>query len=286
MINEQALKDRLKKIAQEKNININVCWKQFLLERFLVRLAHSAHADKFIFKGGFLLAYHLQIGRETIDLDFLLTQMKAEKNKLQKVLEQIISLPLNDGFNFSLDSIELLNHPHMDYQGYRVVLNTAFSKMKDKIQVDVGIGDIVEPLIKDIPLVKYKNIPLFESFVSLLVYPLETIFAEKFETIISKGVSNSRMKDYHDLILMLRGKHILDSDKLKYAIKKTFSHRKTVLKPIEFEESSIKHIQKFWSAHLRGLGNNAVNYNLPKNIPEVIKEINQYIFSLKIDFVM
>ena len=78
MINEQALKDRLQTIAKEKEIPFNACWKQLLLERFLARLSRSSHVNKFIFKGGFLLSYMMKIGRETVDLDFLLTRMNAE----------------------------------------------------------------------------------------------------------------------------------------------------------------------------------------------------------------
>ena len=89
MINEQALKDRLHTIAKEKNIHFNACWKQLLLERFLTRLSRSPHANKFIFKGGFLLAYMMKIGRETTDLDFLLTRMKAEKEEIQRVLKKL-----------------------------------------------------------------------------------------------------------------------------------------------------------------------------------------------------
>lgn len=79
MINEQALKDRLHTIAKEKDIQFNSCWKKLLLERFLTRLARSSHSNKFIFKGGFLLAYMMKIGRETTDLDFLLMHMKTGK---------------------------------------------------------------------------------------------------------------------------------------------------------------------------------------------------------------
>lgn len=78
MINEQALKGRLQIIAKEKDIHFNACWKQLLLERFLALLSRSLHVNKFIFKGGFLISYMMKIGRETIDLDFLLTQMTAE----------------------------------------------------------------------------------------------------------------------------------------------------------------------------------------------------------------
>src|SRR3990167_10060835 len=113
MINEQALKDRLHTIAKEKEIQFNACWKQLLLERFLARLARSSHANKFIFKGGFLLAYMMKIGRETTDLDFLLTRMKTEKEEIQQVLEEIISIRSEDRFTFSFNRIELLSQPHM-----------------------------------------------------------------------------------------------------------------------------------------------------------------------------
>ena len=83
MMNEQALKDRLQTIAKEKEIHFNACWKQLLLERFLVRLSQSRYADTFIFKGGFLLSFIMKIGRETMDLDFLLTRMNAETEALK-----------------------------------------------------------------------------------------------------------------------------------------------------------------------------------------------------------
>ncbi|MGB7128267.1 MAG: nucleotidyl transferase AbiEii/AbiGii toxin family protein [Candidatus Rhabdochlamydia sp.] len=225
MINEQALKDRLKIVARERNIPFNACWKQLLLERFLARLASSKYSNRFIFKGGFLLSYLIKIGRETTDLDFLLTQMKVEENELQEILKEISSIHLADGFIFVFDSIKLLNQPHMEYPGYRIILNTTFAKMKDKIQVDIGVGDIVEPLTYKILLVQYRGNPFFESVISLSVYPVEAIFSEKLETILSKGASNSRMKDYHDLILLIRNEGVLNLSKLEESIVRTFSNR-------------------------------------------------------------
>ncbi|MDE3046261.1 MAG: nucleotidyl transferase AbiEii/AbiGii toxin family protein [Verrucomicrobiota bacterium] len=127
------LSKRLQTIAKEKSIPFNSCWKQLLLERFLVRLGHSPHANKLVFKGGFLLAYLLKIGRETVDLDFLLTRMKAEKKALEKMGREIATIPIQDGFTFSFAGIELLSQPHMDYPGYRVTFDSLFAKMKDKI---------------------------------------------------------------------------------------------------------------------------------------------------------
>jgi predicted nucleotidyltransferase component of viral defense system len=280
MMNEQALKDRLQTIARERGMPFNACWKQLLLERFLARLAGSIHSNKFIFKGGFLLSYLMEIGRETMDLDFLLARMSTEENELRKIFEEIILVHSADGFVFSFDSLQPLNQPHMNYPGYRVVLNTTFAKMKDKIQVDMGIGDVVEPLTREIPLIQYHGKPFFETAISLLVYPLETIFSEKLETILSKGASNSRMKDYHDLILLIHGKG-LDIEKLKKAVFNTFSHRGTAFRPIEFDEASQKALQKLWTAHLQGLGDNARDLSLPKNISTAIEEINEHVASFK-----
>lgn len=106
MISEQALKDRLQIIAKEKEIHFNACWKQLLLERFLARLSRSSHVDKFIFKGGFPPSYLMKIGRETVDLDFLLTRMNAETDTLKQVFQEIISVTSDDGFTFSFESID------------------------------------------------------------------------------------------------------------------------------------------------------------------------------------
>lgn len=280
-MNEQALKQRLQTVARERNIHFNACWVLFLLERFLARLARSEHANKFIFKGGFLLSYLMEIGRETKDLDFLLTRIKAEKKEIQKTFEHIISVHSSDGFIFSVGSIELLDQPHMDYPGYRIFLDVAFARTKgstrDTIQVDIGVGDIVEPLIREIPLVQYRGKPFFENAISLLVYPVEFIFSEKLETILSKGAGNSRMKDYHDLLLLIRNEGMLDLAKLREAVANTFSHRGTTLRSIEFDEPSLKAIQKLWTGHLKNLGDNARSFDLPQDISALIEEINKYI---------
>jgi predicted nucleotidyltransferase component of viral defense system len=274
MINEQALKNRLQTIAKEREILFNSCWKQLLLERFLVRLSRSSHINKFIFKGGFLLSYMMKIGRETVDLDFLLIRMNAEVKGLQEVFEEIVSTPSEDGFAFSFEGIEILSQPHMEYPGYRTTLKVSFAKMKDKIHVDVGIGDIVEPQNKKIKLFEYRGKPFFEESISLLVYPIETIFAEKLETVLSKGSRNSRMKDFHDLLLLIRDERLQTSKKLHENIQKTFENRGTILKPIQFDEAGHKTLQQLWTAHLQGLGDVAKELDLPENIKEVIGILN------------
>lgn len=281
-MNEQALKDRLQTISQAKGIQFNECWKKLLLERFLYRLSRSVHADKFIFKGGFLLAYLLEIGRETTDLDFLLTKMNASENEIKQALTEIVETGSPDGFSFHYESQEPLEQPHMDYPGYRTSLKATFGRMKDIIHIDVGTGDVVNPDTRELHLFQYRGKPLFENEVSLMVYPPETIFAEKLETVISKGAINSRMKDYHDLLLLSRTPKIIDFTKLPSAIKKTFDHRGTKFELIDFSEHDLKPMASLWKAHLKNLGPKVETLNLHTNIQDVITEINKALANLKL----
>ncbi|MGE0198535.1 MAG: nucleotidyl transferase AbiEii/AbiGii toxin family protein [Simkaniaceae bacterium] len=283
-MNEQALKDRIKAIAGEKGIHFNECWKKLLLERFLLRLSRSAHHKKFIFKGGFLLAYLMEIGRETVDLDFLLTRMNASENEIKKTMIDIVNTESMDGFFFHYEDITPLEQPHMKYPGYRINFEVKFGRMKDRVHIDVGTGDIVSPTTHNLHLIQYRNKPLFESQISLQVYPPETIFAEKLESVISKGTINSRMKDYHDLLLLIRDSQLINFNKLHEAIKQTFYHRGTPFELIDFSKQGLKPLDKLWQAHLKNLGNVAEGLNLPRNIQDAIIEINQALSKLTLEY--
>jgi hypothetical protein len=153
--------------------------------------------------------------------------------------------------------------------------------MKDKIQIDVGIGDVVKPEERGFHLFEYKGKPLFESEISLLVYPPKTIFAEKLETVLSKGAANSRMKDYHDLILLSRNTELIQCDSFHIAISDTFQNRGTTFELISFSEDELKPLQKLWTAHLKGLGDR-IDLGLPTEMQKVIHEINSYLVHMKL----
>ena len=193
---------------------------------------------------------------------------------------EVVATESTDGFLFQYEGMERLQQPHMQYPGYRVSLDVTFGQMRDRIHIDVGTGDIVSPTTRDLHLIQYRGKPLFEYEISLLVYPSETIFAEKLETVISKGAINSRMKDYHDLLLLTRERRVIDFNKLQATINKTFHHRGTAFELIEFSEQDLKPLDRIWGAHLKNLGGTAKALNLPDNIHEVIEEINEVITKL------
>lgn len=278
-MNEAALKERLKTIALEKNSTLNKIWKSLLLERFLARLSLSSYQDKFIFKGGLLLAQYVDIRRETIDIDFLATKIDAIMNKINTVISEVAAIDAGDGFSFNWSSGEELTQPHMEYSGFRITLDAKFGKMRDKIYVDIGVGDVVKSVEAIFIPFKYKGNPIFTGEISLYVYPPEAIFSEKLETVVSKGAINSRMKDYHDLLVMIREKDFLDKDTLFSTIQATFNRRDTPVDklPIQFDNVGLQGLQVLWSQHLRGLGIFQERLQFPATIGQVINEINGWI---------
>lgn len=200
---EKSFKAKLRAIAKEKNRDPADLWQSLTLERFLVRLSKSEYCKHFVLKGGILLSKYIDIGRETTDLDFLARKISNEVSGLKNIFEKIASIDLHDGFSFQEIKVGELTHPHMGYPGVEVSMMAYFGKTRFKVSIDIGFGDIVEPIEYAIPLTTSTKGDLFEQIVSLLCYPKEFIFAEKLETIIYRGSFNSRMKDFHDIYSML-----------------------------------------------------------------------------------
>mgnify|MGYP003593752583 CR=1 FL=1 len=197
----------------------------------------------------------------------------------------IADVVVEDGFILKYANIDELGQPHMNYPGFRVSLDVSFGdRMRDGIHVDIGVGDAVDPKKESLELYQYRGKPVFEGAVSLQVYPVETIFAEKIEAVISWGAANSRMKDYHDVLLLCREDRLLDIPKLRHDIQKTFGTRNTQWKsPIVFSDDEYDLLQGLWSRHISGLGDIASSLGIPDHIEDVVAEINRWVgLNLKI----
>lgn len=152
--------------------------------------------------------------------------------------------------------------------------------MVEKFLIDIVSGDVVKPKNQSIRLLCYKANPLFESEISLLVYSVEAIFSEKMVAILTKGSRNTRMKDYHDVLLLLREKDLINPVQLKEVILSTFENYATKLQAIEFEDSGTSLLQSRWSSHLSNIKAAVKDLELPVEISSVILEINTYISEL------
>ena len=280
ILSENTIKDRLRNLADEQEKSVNELLKKLYLERFLARLAQSDFKNQLIFKGGYLLRYYIKIGRETKDLDFLFTQLNAEIPVIKKIFQHICFLDTKDNFSMTVLKIELLDHPHMIHSGFRVTLKIKHIEgtLKDNLQIDIGVGDIVHAKALTIPLLKYKSEPFFEDKISLKAYPPEFIFAEKLIAIISKGKVNSRMKDFHDLILIIRKTSLLKVKKLKKIVNQVFKHKEVEKKfPIKFSKPDYEQFEKRWKQYREKNKLTMRETNLPKRFAKVISELNIFL---------
>lgn len=274
---EKSFKAKLRAIAKEKNRDPADLWQNLTLERFLVRLAKSEYRKHFVLKGGILLSKYIEIGRETTDLDFLARKMNNEVVGMKIIFEKIASIDLQDGFSFREIKVGELAHPHMGYPGLEVSMMAYFGRTRFKVSIDIGFGDIVDPIEYSIPLTTSSKGGLFEGNVTLSCYPKEFIFAEKLETIVHRGSFNSRMKDFHDLHSIISSPDLLSFSNLEGIIHMVFEHRETKLTlPITFEKDEMNRMQNFWNEYLKNL--RAENLaQLPQNFANAIAKINNWL---------
>lgn len=273
---EQSVKEKVRQIAASQSRHFNDVWLQVIMERWLSRLAQSPYSENLIFKGGMCLDRYLQIGRETKDLDFLVKGVITKREKLQIAFTEIANIDLNDGFKFDSIKLSPLAHAHKQYPGFELSMYAHLGMTRTHLKIDLGIGDNVIPENLTIILSQNKSIPLFEKEIALWAYSPEQIFAEKYETAIARGAANSRMKDYHDLAMLIQS-GILDDDKLQTALVTTFKTRKTKYSLIpDFNKSSLEKIENYWTAHLRSVASTQVRELLPKSFIEARNLINSW----------
>ncbi|MFH0925261.1 MAG: nucleotidyl transferase AbiEii/AbiGii toxin family protein [bacterium] len=268
-----SIKDKIKKIAQDNGKSFNEMWQRLVLERFLAKIARSDHHHKFIFKGGMLLSMYITLSRETVDLDFLLTKIKPEGEALKDVFKDFESNN-EDDFSFSFLKIEELAKNHIDYGGFRAFFNAIFGNTKTPFTVDVGFGDAVRPIQKEIKKIETEKGFIYDDKITLLVYPLETIFAEKLETVVSRAEQNSRMKDFFDLLRIIESNKLNDV-KAREAVRKTFNRRKTKFElPINVDPND-EFLVKQWQIFKK-----RVLINSDVNLQSILETINQYLVKI------
>ena len=198
MKNPMQLKAIVKNIAKEKNISAALVLQNYMLERFLERVSLSRYRENYIIKGGFLIASMVGLNsRATMDMDATIKGYPVDENTIQKMIEEIISIPVDDSILFRLKSIKEIREGD-EYTGYRVALSADYEKMAVPLKLDITTGDKITP--SEIEF-SYK-LMMEERSISVLAYNLSTILAEKLETIISRGDQNTRPRDYYDVFIL------------------------------------------------------------------------------------
>lgn len=223
--NATKLKAAVKKIATDSGVTAQGVLQKYVLERFLCRLAKSVYRKNFILKGGFLTTSLVGVAkRTTMDIDATATGFNVDQASLKEILLSICSENLQDGFTFSFDRIEDIREKDA-YPGLRAYMQASFAPMTIPFYVDVTVGDAITPK----PVLQLFWSMFDDGDYELLAYNLETLLAEKLDAMLSRGVLNTRSRDFYDVdLLWNRYRKTIDRDVLARALRNTMTCRKNL----------------------------------------------------------
>lgn len=218
------LKNYIREMSQRKKIPHEILYQNYFFERFLVRLSVSKFHEKFILKGGFLISSMIGIEeRTTADIDMTIQNLELSEDVLTEAINEITRIEANDNTFFSLHSVKSIRKEDV-YPGIRYVLQARFHSLKIFIKLDFSTGDIVTPDAVD----RHIHLSISNEDINLLSYNIETVLSEKLETILSRSIANTRMKDFYDVYsIMTKDRDNLDITILKKAVLATFKYRGT-----------------------------------------------------------
>ncbi|MEA5018469.1 MAG: nucleotidyl transferase AbiEii/AbiGii toxin family protein [Erysipelotrichaceae bacterium] len=219
------LKAIIKNIAKEKNISAQLVMQNFMMERLLERISLSPYQNHFILKGGFLIAAMVGLDtRATMDMDITIKGIPVSERSVDNMFQEICKIELQDDVTFSFLSISEIREGD-EYEGYRIALSANFFPMSVPLKLDITTGDKITP--REITY-EFKLL-LEDRSIRVLAYNLETIIAEKLETIISRSDQNTRSRDFYDVyVLQKLQSHNIDTKILREAIEATTKKRNTV----------------------------------------------------------
>ena len=193
------VKGRIKSVAQKNKADARTLMRIYMMERFLERVSVSRYKDDFVIKGGMLVTAMVGVAlRSTMDIDTSLKNQNLSAEDAQRIISEIKDTDIGDGVTFEIK--EVLNiMDEMEYPGIRVTMNAVLGKLITPMKIDISTGDVITPGAVEF---SYKLL-LEDRSISLWSYNLETILAEKLQTVLARGVLNTRMRDFYDIKTLL-----------------------------------------------------------------------------------
>ena len=223
--NRDSLKAKASNLSKKTNIPNKYLIQNFMFEALLKRISKSKYKDKFIIKGGLLLSSIFGVNlRSTMDLDTTIKGLTLDRETITRVINEIISIDVDDNVKLEIENIKDIREEEL-YSGFEVNLKAEFDGLKTNLMIDITTGDVIT--YKE---VEFKYSTLFDNeIINIMTYNYETIIAEKFESIISRNIDNTRMKDYYDLYMFVNLKwNDINKDTLRKAIINTSKNRETI----------------------------------------------------------
>lgn len=268
-----SLKAKIRNLAKKKDMSAQVVLQNIMFERFLDRLSKSEYKDKFILKGGMLIAALVGTeNRATMDMDVTIKNYPINVESLTKALTEICSIAIDDDVTLSFSGIEPIREDDV-YGGYRVSIISKYDTIITPMQIDITAGDVITP--KEVQYV-YKMI-LSEGNIGIWAYNVETILAEKVESILKRGEFNTRSRDFYDVYILTRTQNF-EKPIFEEALRSTAKHRETTHifnnisnQLVEIKESEV--LKSRWSKYTRDYRYaNGISY---EDVMDVLMELIQ-----------
>ncbi len=245
------LKDLIRNLSKKKSADAQILMRNYMMERFLERISLSKYRDKFILKGGMLVAAMVGLdARSTMDLDATVKGINVNVNDVADLIAGIVSIPIDDGVTFRVNKVsEIMDEA--EYPGIRVSMTTVFDGVVTPLKIDISTGDAITPRE-----VRYSfKLMLEDRSIDIWAYNLETVLAEKLETIITRATTNTRMRDFYDIYILeqLHG-NTLNAQILHDALLATARKRETEghlaeAKEVFAEVEGSPVMQQLWTAY-------------------------------------
>ena len=195
----EQIKGRIKSVAKQNNADARTLMRIYMMERFLERLAQSEYRDNFIIKGGILVTAMIGVAhRSTMDIDTSMKNLNLSAEDALRVVNQVKDIDLDDGVSFEVKDVSNIMD-EMEYPGIRVTMNANVGRLITPLKIDISTGDVITPRAFEFNY----DLLLEDRSISLWSYNLETILAEKLQTVLARGILNTRMRDFYDIRMLL-----------------------------------------------------------------------------------
>lgn len=193
------IKGKIKSVAQKNHADARTLMRIYMMERFLERLAKSEYRDHFIIKGGILVTAMIGVAnRSTMDIDTSVKNLNLSAQDALKVIDQVKEIDLDDGVSFEVKAVSNIMD-EMEYPGIRITMNAVMGGLITPLKIDISTGDVITPRAIEF----HYDLMLEDRSIMLWSYNLETILAEKLQTVLARGILNTRMRDFYDIRMLL-----------------------------------------------------------------------------------
>ena len=243
------LKDLIRNLSKEVGIEAHVLIRKYMMERFLERVSSSKYNGSFILKGGMLVAAFVGVeARATMDIDTTIKGIPVTIVDMERTITEISNIDLDDNVKFRIKKVsEIMDEA--EYSGIRFSMDAVLDGAVIPLKIDISTGDVITPRE-----IAYSYKLMFEDrTIPIMTYPIETVLAEKLETVISRSVTNTRMRDFYDIHILLKSQNI-DADILALALERTAKKRgnfnllenaESVLKIVKSDED----MKRLWNIY-------------------------------------